>query len=90
MKQFARHRTHDEIVALCKKHKVPLDDSLYLQRGWDTILVGTKDLGYVIYNTWNGKFFGTTDKGTPFDSCSTRHDRTEWMQKLLHFFYVEK
>lgn len=90
MKKFTRHKTYDEIRAQCRMLRVPLNDEQYRVYGWDTILVGAKDLGFVIYNTFNGRFFGKTDKGVDFNSDSTRHDRTAWMQQLLAFFYVEK
>lgn len=86
---FSRHRTHDEVQKLCKKLKVPFDDTLYRERGFDTVLIGSKGRGFVIYNCWNGRFFGTTDRGVRFTSDQSRHDKQPWMVKLLHFFYVE-
>lgn len=93
MIKYKRSRTYREIVALCKAQKVPFDDRLYRSEGWDTIVVGCKGphihrpgQGYAIFNTFNGQFFGTTDKGVKFDSNSSEHDREPWKQALLAFF----
>ena len=92
--KFARHKTYKEIKQQCRKQKVPLNDNLYVTKGWDTILVGAKDRvdrngGWVIYNTFNGRFFGKTPAGKNFNSDETRWDKSEWMQALLNFFYSE-
>lgn len=47
-------------------------------------------VGYVMYNTFNGTFFGRTPKGVRFSSSSTAHEREPWFQQLLSFFYAEK
>lgn len=88
-KKFSRHRTHEEIKALCKKQRVPINDDNFQLHGWDSVLIGTKEQGFVIYNTFNGRFFGKTDRGVDFDSSSPKHDKAAWMQALLNFFYVE-
>lgn len=90
MIRFKRHRTYEEIKALCKKQKVPLNDFNYRERGWDSIMLGTKDDGWVVYNTFNGRFFGKTPTGKDFTSDSTKHDKAEWMQQLLAFFYTNE
>jgi hypothetical protein len=46
--------------------------------------------GFVMFNTFNGTFYGMTDKGVEFDSGSTKHEREPWFQALLSFFYIEK
>lgn len=47
-------------------------------------------VGYVMYNTFNGTFFGRTPEGVRFSSSSTAHESEAWFQQLLSFFYVEK
>jgi hypothetical protein len=49
-----------------------------------------KPSGYVLFNTFNGRFFGKTDKGVPFSSDSAEHEAEPWFQALLSFFYVEQ
>lgn len=47
-------------------------------------------VGYVMYNTFNGTFFGRTPEGVRFSSSSTHFEAEPWFQALLSFFYVEK
>lgn len=89
MKKFSRHLTHDELKKQCKKLKVPFDDHLYRERGWDTVVVGELSGAHVIYNVWNGKFFGRTPHGRSFSSSDTNWKNAPWFWKLLNFFYVE-
>jgi hypothetical protein len=69
--------------------------------GWDATrgvrpdgspLVDATLPGTVMFNTFNGRFFGTTDRGIEFssDSDSDEHEGEPWMRALLAFFYVEK
>lgn len=88
MKTFARHLTYDELKKQCKRLKVPFDDHLYRERGWDTVLVGEPQGGFVVYNTFNGRYFGRTPAGHSFSSNDPA--RTPWSQQLLKFFYLEK
>ncbi len=97
MKTFHRHRDIDEIRLLCRDLGIPLNDRLYRTAGWDTVVVGCHahqmrepGAAYVIYNTFNGTFFGKTAKGEEFDSSSTTHEDEPWFQQLLELFYVEK
>lgn len=92
MKTFKRHKTFDEIVDQCRTQKLYLDAESYFLEGGDTICVGapSSGLGWVIFNTFNGRFFGKTDKGIEFSSDTDEHDKEPWMQALLNFFYVEK
>lgn len=46
--------------------------------------------GWVMFNTFNGRFFGSTPEGVRFNSDLTLHDDEPWFQQLLSFFYVEK
>lgn len=97
MRTFARHRNIAEIRTLCRDLGVALNDRKYRVDGWDTVVVGChahqmRDPGaaYVIYNTFNGTFFGRTADGIEFDSSDTKHENERWFQQLLEFFYVEK
>lgn len=87
MKVFARHLSYEELKKQCKKLKVPMDDTLYREQGWDTVVVGTVGSGHVIYNTFNGKYFGSTPSGHSFTSSDPA--RAPWARDLLNFFYVE-
>lgn len=63
------------------------DGSPFVRPSWE----GKKDKhGYVMFNTVNGTFFGTTDKGVEFSSSETQYEKEQWFQALLSFFYVEK
>ncbi len=92
MKKFAGMKPLHQILKQCKEQGVFVNDYMFKRHGWDTIVFGVQrpGFGYVIYNTFNGKFFGTTDRGVQFDSNSAKHDKEPWMQALLSFFYVEK
>ena len=65
-----RHRTYEEIKAVCEAQGVPFNDDLYRLHGWDTVVVGSRkpNQAYAAYNTLNGRYFGRTPEGEPFDS----------------------
>jgi hypothetical protein len=68
---------------------VRLNSNLHDKKGHDHVLLeggGAR----VLFNTFNGRFFGTTDKGVEFNSDSAEWDSEPWMQALLQFFYIEK
>lgn len=90
LQTFARIKTFEEIAAQCKALGVPLNAKLYLERGWDTIIVGLRSGGNVCYNAFNGRFFGTTPDGIEFNSTSTEYENEQWFKDLLNFFYVPK
>jgi hypothetical protein len=86
MKKFAGNKTRDQVKAQCKAAGVKFDESRYLQGSdWTTLSGGGAQ---VLWSSWNGKFFGTTDTGIEFNSDSDEHDDKPWMQALLDFFYV--
>lgn len=96
MKKFAGTKSLDTIKQQCKAQGVYIDTRLHDQRGQDTVVVGgpvvTKGIqhhGWVIFNVFNGKFFGRTPKGVVFDSSDYVHEKEPWFQALLSFFYVE-
>lgn len=97
MKQFARHKTHDEIREQCRRQGVPFDDYGWRKRGDDHIVIGKRGQGHVLYSTWNGKFFGRTPGGPKvpewphdmeFSSDGTKFDGQPWFDALLIFFYA--
>lgn len=91
MKKFAGHKSHAQIKRQCEEQGVPLNDRLYREQGWDTIVVGSyPNGGYALYNTVNGTFFGWTPKGVFFESGSAQFEDEPWFQALLSFFYIEK
>jgi hypothetical protein len=94
MKTFSAVKPVDLILKQCKEQGVPVNDHLYRTAMWDTIVIGNqakgKKLGHVVFNTFNGRFSGVTDKGVKFTSDSPKHDNEPWMQALLNFFYTEK
>lgn len=98
MKKFGRHKNIEEIEAQCAAQNLRLDANRWYQNGADTIVIGGPiplgakgpSNGCVIYNTFNGQFFGCTDKGVDIDSNKPDHDSEPWMQALLQFFYTEK
>lgn len=89
MKQFAGFKTLDVIKVQCQAAGIRFDDSRYRQHGDDHVLIAGGG-AHVLYNTFNGKFFGITPNGVEFDSSSTQHEHAPWFQALLSFFYVEQ
>lgn len=89
MKTFARHKTLREIRAQCRALGLALNDHLWRSRGHDHVCIeggGAR----VLYNTFNGRFFGATDQGVEFSSDNQAQEDRPWFQTLLGFFYVEK
>lgn len=106
MKTFAGTKPLAVIKQQCEAAGVAVDDYGFRKVGNDHICLGiasrkrpdgtpfvlaTAPIGaYVMFNTFNGRFFGVTDKGVHFSSSSTEHEAEPWFQALLSFFYVEK
>jgi hypothetical protein len=88
MKKFAGNKSRDQVKAQCEALGLEFDDAKY-ERGSDftTIRGGGAE---VIWSSFNGRFFGTTDEGVEFSSDDTQHDDQPWFQLLLAFFYIEK
>lgn len=93
MKTFAGNKTFNQIERQCKEAGIQFDSTEY-DKGGDYVVIRTRpddnQSGYVLYNTVNGSFFGTTHEGVRFDSRLTTHEHETWFQMLLSFFYVEK
>lgn len=86
MKTFKGNRPLHEILKQCKDQCVPVDRRRF-DEGWDHIIVGDPNNGYVLYNTFNGRFFGQTPEGLQFSSDETVYDNEDWFIALLNFFY---
>lgn len=89
MKTFSRHKTYEEIRQQCALQRLEFNDRLFKTAGWDTIAVYGGG-ATVVYNTFNGRFFGSTPTGVEFNSDDPQFDKKPWMQALLRFFYVEE
>jgi len=89
MKMFSGNKPLLVIARQCVQAGLSFNDELYRKRGWDTIRIDCPSGAHVIYNTFNGNFFGKTDRGVVFDSKSTKHENKPWFQALLSFFYEE-
>lgn len=91
MKKFAGSKSLEVIKSQCAAIGLDYNDALH-RMGNDHIVIttikGDNDSGQVLYNTFNGKFFGTTPDGVQFDSDETTFENEEWFQELLSFFYV--
>lgn len=89
MKTFAGLKKLDVIKSQCNAAGIRFDDTRYRQHGDDHVLIAGGG-AHVLYNTFNGKFFGITPTGVEFDSSGTQHEHEPWFQALLSFFYVER
>lgn len=97
MTVFARHRTLQELRAVCSELGLPLQDAKYRAGTSTTVVVGRHGrqgwrpgAAYVVYDPGNGTFFGITGQGIAFDSASSEHEQEPWFQQLLQLFYVER
>jgi hypothetical protein len=86
-KTFAGNRPLKEIRAMCKAQGVQLIDSQW-KRGSDYVTLRSPG-AYVMFNTFNGTFFGKTPANVEFSS-DDRRDGEPWFDALLNFFYVMK
>lgn len=87
MKTFQGHRSFDQIAAECKAQGLTLECAGYVKNGSDHIGVVGGGVR-ILYNTFNGRFFGTHPDGRSF-SESSQFDGEPWFDALLGFFYFE-
>lgn len=87
MQTFTRHRTREEVFALCKSQDVPCRDGNSPYDDLIVVGINRSGFGYAFYNTVNGRFFGATPSGESFSSDQPR-DGIDWFDALLAFFYV--
>lgn len=93
MKTFDKHRSLDELRIETDKRGWKLNDTWYKESGHDHVsfIFSINDInGYVLYNTFNGRFFGSTENGIDFDSDDDQFDNDNWFNELLTVCYVEK
>ena len=88
MKTFAGNKSRDQVKAQCKALGVIFDESAYKGGSDYTSIRGGG--AALLWSSFNGRFFGTTDTGVEFSSDETTHESEPWFQQLLSFFYVEK
>lgn len=80
-----RHKSYEEIKAQCEQLGLSFNDTLY--KSWESDHVVIEGGGArVLYDTFNGRFFGKTDTGVVFHLDTTEHDAEPWFQALLDFF----
>jgi len=85
MKTFKGNRSLKEVLTQCKAQGLTIEDRGF-KKGADYI--GIRGGGaFVLWNTFNGTFFGNTPDGVEFTSSSTKHESEPWFQGLLNFFY---
>lgn len=88
MRTFARHRTFNEIKALCKAQKLKFHDHVF-KAGGDTVFVSGGGCT-VAFNVASGWFCGRTPDYIEFDSGNDKHENEPWFQQLLAFFYTNE
>lgn len=86
-RQFARHKTYEEIKAQCEAQGIELLDQRF-HEGGDCVAVRGGG-AHAVYSTFNGRFWGKTPNGVLFNSQDMRHDGLPWMRGLLNFFLVK-
>jgi hypothetical protein len=87
VKTFGGNRPLEEIQALCRAQGVEFIDVQH-RRGSDYVTLRSPG-AWVMFNTFNGRFFGKTPDNIEFSSDDKR-DGTPWFDALLNFFYVPK
>lgn len=91
MKQFARHRTIEELEEVCKQNGWKFKKDHY-ETGSDYVSFAFK-LGRVsgtaCVNVFNGNFFGETASKIVFASKENTHENKRLFQGLLSAVYVE-
>jgi hypothetical protein len=86
-RRFAGNKPLGVIRAQCVAQGVEFDNTQF-KLGSDYICLRSPG-ARVLFNTFNGTFFGTTPDGTKFTS-SDKRDGTPWFDALLDFFYEPK
>jgi hypothetical protein len=90
MQKFTRHRTVDELKIICAERGFRIKTDRY-ESGDDHIgifpVIDGEVYG-VVYNGFNGRFFGDTPGGVLFESDMADLDAEPWFQALLDLFYT--
>lgn len=94
MKTFARHRTLDEITALCEERGFPIDTHAYENHASDWVRLHFAHDGQgweILYCPFNGRFLGRHGPANAiFTESSAKLDSEPWYQALLDFLYISK
>lgn len=91
MKTFQGIKNCDAIKAQCVANGWDVNTELHESAGDDHISFTFQhgdQSAKVFYNTFNGRFFGTTDAGKQFNSNNADLDGEPWFAALLAFVYV--
>ena len=90
MKTFTRHRTLKELRTEIKRRGWKLDTEKFNEGSdyIDIIFKVGRVSGKMLVSMINGRFFGSTDRGTTFSSDSVEHDREPWFKALLEAVYI--
>jgi hypothetical protein len=86
MRKFSKSKTREQVKAQCDALGLVFDDLAY-ERGSDFTAIRGGG-AQVLWSSFNGRFFGTTDTGIEFSDDNTKHEAEPWFQALLEFFYV--
>lgn len=92
MKTFSGVKSVEQIKAQCAEHDLSIDTSKF-DAGNDYVkfdFIHADTSMEVMFNGFNGRFFGTTDGGQKFTSNDANLDGTPWFDALLDFVYVSK
>jgi hypothetical protein len=93
VKTFERHKNVAELRAECHHRAWLLDSRRYDKHGDDHVrimFIAHGVVGTMLFNTFNGKFFGETEEGQSFDSSDASLDGQAWFAELLSATYVAK
>lgn len=94
IKTFAGNKPLSVIKKQCAALGIEFNDRLHRKSSSDYVVIrsikGDSRSGEVLFNSYTGNFFGTTNNGVSFDSHITTHEAEPWFQTLLSFFYIEK
>ncbi len=91
MKTFQGIKSCDTIKAQCAANGWAVNTDRHESAGDDHISFSFRHDGLsaeVFYNTFNGRFFGTTGTGKKFNSNCADLDGEPWFAALLDFVYV--
>lgn len=86
-KTFAGNKPIATIFEQCQAQGLEVVRTSY-DRGGDHIGISGGGCT-VVYNVFNGRFWGDTPSGDEFSSDSVAHETDAWFQALLAFFYAE-
>jgi hypothetical protein len=89
-KVFERHRTLEELQAVCAERGWTLNTAVF-EQGGDGVSFHFKIgevSGFAVFNTFNGQIIGHLKNGEPFSSQDGKHEGEPWFNELLDVAYV--